>query len=198
MLKQSVELGLILRYVLVVLRSDRLIPLNQVRSASLDAVPKLVSGDADKVGLGCDVDIDRARLRWDVDAVELVKCAVRWRNWSNVSPEGSLNFFPDSRKIVRQGNRFISVSPRFAETIFYQGIVQRLRGLDRCGVSAGDGGDVGFGAGGVGLHAAVGRTLQNARWLQSAACPSTNRFKYTSPILSSLAFNNGLGNTKAR
>jgi hypothetical protein len=56
------------------------------------------------------VEIDGMGLTWDVDAAELVKFWVRWRNWSNVSPEGSLNRFPDSTKGVRQFNGLIGAS----------------------------------------------------------------------------------------
>jgi len=84
-------------------------------------VPEFVSGDWDESNFSGDVDEDFA---FDVDSVELVKSAVRWRNWSNVSPEGSLNFFPDSRKGVRQFNRFISVSPFFAEAVFDEAVIE--------------------------------------------------------------------------
>jgi len=72
-----------------------------------DAVPQLVPCYLDKSGVAFGVDVDSLRLRRDVDAVEDVESVDCWRNWLNVSPEGSLKRLPDSRKSVRQGNGFI-------------------------------------------------------------------------------------------
>lgn len=60
-----------------------------------------------------EVDEDGFELAGDVDSVELVKSAVRWRKCSNVSPEGSLKRFPDSRKSVRQGKRLVGIAPLY-------------------------------------------------------------------------------------
>ena len=68
-------------------------------------------GNVDESDFGCDVDKHVAGMVWQVDAVEDVEFGCGWRNWSNVSPECSLNRVPDSRKGVRQFNRFIGVAP---------------------------------------------------------------------------------------
>lgn len=64
------------------------------------------------VGFGVDVDFSVC-----VDSVEDVESLGGWRNWSNVSPEGSLNFRPDSRKCVREFSGCIGISPVFAQVI---------------------------------------------------------------------------------
>ena len=112
--------------ILVVVSGNAPIPGDQVWSVSLDFVQELVSGNGDESDLVADVDIDRSRLAVDVDAIEDVEPLVRWRNWSYVSPEGSLKRFPDSRKGVRQFNRFICISPIIVLEIAGKGIIQRL------------------------------------------------------------------------
>jgi hypothetical protein len=58
----------------------------------------------------CDVDKDIIGFAVDVDAGEDVESGFGWRNWSNVSPEGSLNRFPDSTNRVRQFKGFIGAA----------------------------------------------------------------------------------------
>ncbi len=44
------------------------------------------------------------------DAVDGDGLGCGWRNWSNVSPEGNLNRFPDSKNSVRQSSGFMFVT----------------------------------------------------------------------------------------
>ena len=83
-------------------------------------MPEFVSGNVDESNIGCDIDIDGVGLTWEVDPVEDVELGCGWRNWSNVSPEGSLNRRPDSRKSVRQFNGFIGVAPVLSKSIINQ------------------------------------------------------------------------------
>ena len=96
------------------------IPVDQFGALPLDGAPEFVSGDVDESNIGGDVDIDGVGLAGDIEAVELVKHRVRRRNCSNVSPEGSLKRFPDSRKGVRQFNRCIGITPVGFESISNQ------------------------------------------------------------------------------
>jgi len=82
----------------------------------------------DESGGAFGIEVDSFRLRRDVDAVEDVESVGGWRNWLNVSPEGSLKRLPDSRKSVRQGNGFIGSTPVGAEAVAYQGLVEGLGG----------------------------------------------------------------------
>lgn len=67
-----------------------------------------------KVGVGKLASILLKRTLVEVgESVEQLESGCGWRNESNVSPEGSLNFFPDSTNSVRHGNGFISISPFF-------------------------------------------------------------------------------------
>ena len=59
-----------------------------------------------------------------VDSFEGIESLGGWRNWSNVSPEGSLNFRPDSRKCVREFSGCISIAPIFAQAVLDKGIVE--------------------------------------------------------------------------
>ena len=125
-LKQGIHPGLVLVYILVVVLCNFTIPGDQFWPASLDVVPQFVPGNGDESDIVVDVDVDRPWLAGDVDAVEEVEPLVRWRNWSYVSPEGSLKRLPDSRKGVRQFNRFICISPIVVLEIAGKGIIQRL------------------------------------------------------------------------
>ena len=71
------------------------------------------------VGFGVDVHVSIG-----LDPVEGVESLFGWRNWSNVSPEGSLNFRPDSRKCVREFSGCISIAPIFAQAVLDKGIVE--------------------------------------------------------------------------
>ena len=70
------------------------------------------------------IDVERVFGFFDAESVEDVESFCGWRNESNVSPEGSLNFFPDSTNSVRHGNGFIRIAPFFAKPVIDQGIIQ--------------------------------------------------------------------------
>lgn len=70
---------------------------------------QLMTRNVQESGVG--FDVDGLGVVGEVDPVEDVELGCGRRNWSNVSPEGSLNFLPDSRKGVRQFNRLISIAP---------------------------------------------------------------------------------------
>lgn len=59
-----------------------------------------------------------------MDSVEYVEFIGGWHNCSNASPEGNLKGFPDSRKGVRQFNRFISIFPFFTKAILHKRIIK--------------------------------------------------------------------------
>ena len=101
-----------------------LIPVNQLGTLPLDDVPEFVSGDVDKFNTGTGVGIDRVEL------------AGGWRNCSNVSPEGILKRFPDSRKSVRQFNGCIGITPVSPKSTLHQCSVH-VNGVDVNGVQRG-------------------------------------------------------------
>lgn len=74
--------------------------------------------DRSQVWSGFDGDVDGAGVLGDADAVEDVESVGGWRNESYVSPEGSLNFFPELRKSVRHGNGFIGLVPGWARRLY--------------------------------------------------------------------------------
>lgn len=82
--------------------------MTQAGSCPFDVVPEFAF---------CGVD----KSDGNVDPVEGIELGCGWRNWSNVSLEGSLNFLPDSRKSVRQFNRLIGVAPVFTKAKIDQG-----------------------------------------------------------------------------
>jgi hypothetical protein len=85
---------------------------------------QFMAGYIDEAYFPLGVDVDRVFGLGDSEAVEDVEFGSGRRNESNVSPEGSLNFFPDSTNSVRHGNGFIRIYPVFTQAIIDQGFVQ--------------------------------------------------------------------------
>jgi hypothetical protein len=96
----------------------------EVWSVSFEVMQQFMADDVDESNIGIDIDEDVAWPSWQIDAVKDIESGFGWRNWSKVSPEGSLNFFPDSRKSVRQFNGFTCAAPLLSKFILYRCSVQ--------------------------------------------------------------------------